>query len=73
MALEFGAFSLQNCKDVLGFGHVGAVAEDHWVAVVEEAVSSTGGEAEVGESKDMLEKRGNDELGEIHFGFVRDV
>lgn len=73
VAGEFGACSVQDCKNVLCFDDVGAVAGDDWMEVAEDAVSVTRDEAKETAIKDGLEKAGDGELRGFHSGFARHV
>lgn len=53
---ESEAYFLQDCKNVLCLGDVGAVVEDDWVAVAEDAPSVTGKDVEKTGVRDGLEK-----------------
>lgn len=79
-AEEFGACSSQECKDLLCFEDVGAVAEDDGAAVAENALGVTKEKAEETGVKDGLQQgteRGTAKLGfgtaKRHLTGLRDI
>lgn len=64
---------MHECENVRCFENVCAVAEDSWIAVVEDAARVTEVKAKETLVNNGLQNAGDGELGELHFRFARDV